>query len=199
MMKKKEILFYHDLIDCIITALEVRDPYTANHSRRVSDMCEQLCRVLEIPQTEAETIHMAAHVHDIGKIGIPDSILDKPGRLEEWEWQAIREHPRIGAHILEKSRGLAEVSYIVLCHHERWDGKGYPNGLKGEEIPLGARVIAICDSVDAMMSRRAYREALTSERCRGEIIINSGSMYDPKIVPRLVDHWSQVVEQIQFP
>lgn len=193
MTGEQSILFYHDIIDCIIAALEARDRNTADHSRRVSDMSEQVCRLMRLPQKETEKIHMAAHVHDIGKIGIADSVLMKPGQLSEYEWKMIMEHPEIGAHILSRSRGLSEVAHIVLCHHERWDGKGYPNKIGQQDIPLGARIIAICDSIDAMMSDRAYRKSLTSEQCKKEIIDNSGIMYDPDIVSVVASNWEFVV------
>ncbi len=193
MTGEQGILFYHDIIDCIIVALEARDRNTADHSRRVSDMCEQVCRLMRLPKEESETIHMAAHVHDIGKIGIADSVLMKPGQLSEHEWKIIREHPEIGAHILSRSQGLSEVAHIVLCHHERWDGAGYPNKIGQNDIPLGARIIAVCDSIDAMMSERSYRKPLTSEQCKKEIINNSGIMYDPSIASIVSNNWKFVV------
>lgn len=198
MVGEQSILFYHDIIDCIIAALEARDRNTADHSRRVSDMCEQVCRLMRLSQEETEKIHMAAHVHDIGKIGISDSVLMKSSRLSEHEWKLIMEHPEIGANILSRSRGLSEIAHIVLCHHERWDGTGYPNKIKRQDIPLGARIIAVCDSIDAMMGERAYRKSLTSEQCQKEIIINSGIMYDPAIVSVVTDNWKSVVGSIQF-
>ncbi len=193
-MEKQNDLFYHDIIDCIIAALEARDMNTADHSRRVSDMCEQVCTLMMLPQKETEKIHMAAHVHDIGKIGIADSILMKPEKLSEHEWELIMKHSEIGADILSRSHGLSELSHIVLCHHERWDGKGYPNGIKQHYIPLGARIIAVCDSIDAMMSDRTYRKALTSDQCKKEIINNSSIMYDPDVVSVVVDNWGTVVK-----
>lgn len=193
MTEEQNILLYHDIIDCIIAALEARDRNTADHSRRVSDMCEQVCRLMRLTQGETEKIHMAAHVHDIGKIGIADSVLIKPGKLNEHEWKIIMEHPEIGAHILSRSQGLSEVAHIVLCHHEKWDGTGYPNKIGQYDIPLGARIIAICDSIDAMMNERAYRKSLTSEQCKKEIINNSGIMYDPSIVSIVANNWGFVV------
>lgn len=198
MIGKQSIIFYHDIIDCIIAALEARDRNTADHSRRVSDMCEQVCRLMQLSQDETEKIHMAAHVHDIGKIGIADSVLMKPGPLSEDEWKLVMEHPEIGANILSRSRGLSEIAHIVLCHHERWDGVGYPNKIKQEDIPLGARIIAICDSIDAMMSERAYRRSLTSEQCQNEIANNSGIIYDPAIVSVVTGNWESVVGYIHF-
>ncbi|MFV0517865.1 MAG: HD-GYP domain-containing protein [Aminipila sp.] len=189
-------ILYHDLIESIVAALEVRDRYTANHSRRVSDMTENTCIALGMEIEEYEPIHMAAHVHDIGKIGISDFILLKPGRLSCHEWEQIKKHSQIGADILSKSLTLKSLSKIVLHHHERWDGKGYPEGLKGEKIPWGSRVIAICDSIDAMMSSRIYRKRITAEQCKEEIYKCSGQMYDPKIAKFILKHWENIVSPV---
>lgn len=159
---------YHDIVDCISSALDARDPYTGNHSRRVSDMACFLCGRLGISKTETQEIHIAGHLHDIGKIGIPDRVLLKSDRLDDEEWQLMKKHPGIGADILSKSKHFTRIAAIILHHHERWDGKGYPFGAKGEEIHLGARIIAVCDSIDAMASARAYRKALPLDVCRNE-------------------------------
>ena len=184
---------YHDLIESIVASLEARDVHTANHSRRVSDMTERFCRFLEISEAEGHMIHMAAHVHDIGKIGIPDSILQKPGKLSPQERIVMKQHSQIGASILGRSACLKEIANIVLHHHERWDGRGYPGGLAGESIPYGSRVIAVCDSVDAMLGLRSYRESLTADECRREILENCGKMYDPAIANSLILHWNEIV------
>ncbi len=189
-------MIYHDLVDSIVAALEARDQYTANHSRRVSDMTEQACICLGMAEEEYENIHMAAHVHDIGKIGIPDAILSKPDKLNDEEWSYIKMHPQIGADILSKSETLQPLAEIVLHHHESWDGGGYPSGMKKSDIPWGARIIAICDSIDAMMSNRVYRKALTSEQCKREMAKFSGKLYDPQIVQCVVEHWDKIVEPI---
>lgn len=188
-----KLRFYHDIIESIIAALEARDVYTADHSRRVSDLTERLCGVIGLKQNEIEKIHIAADVHDIGKIGVPDSILLKPTKLSQDEWCVMKSHPEIGAHILSKSKALEPVSNIVLHHHERYDGKGYPHGLKGEQIPYGARIIAICDSVDAMLSKRAYRNPLSIETCKDEIERNIGFMYDPDIANCMLNNWNEIV------
>ncbi|HCD45381.1 MAG TPA: phosphohydrolase [Lachnoclostridium sp.] len=185
---------YHEIIECIVSALDAKDPYTAGHSQRVSDMALALLGFLELDKKEIEKIHIAAHLHDIGKIGIPDSVLNKPERLSGEEWAAMKKHPRIGADILSKSRHLKELKDIVLYHHERFDGKGYPEGLRGEKIPLGARIIAICDSIDAMTSDRGYRSAYSMEHCYEEIEKNLGVMYDPVIGALALKHWDQVTK-----
>lgn len=189
-------MIYHDLVDSIVAALEARDQYTANHSRRVSDMTEQACIALGMLEQDYEHIHMAAHVHDIGKIGIPDAILSKPDKLNDEEWSYIKMHPQIGADILSKSRTLQPLAEIVLHHHESWDGGGYPLGLRKSDIPWGSRIIAICDSIDAMMSSRVYRKALTSEQCKNEINKFSGRLYDPQITQCVLEHWDKIVEPI---
>ncbi len=179
----------HELVECITSALDARDPYTGNHSRRVSDMACFLSARLGLSEDEVQEIHIAGHLHDIGKIGIPDRILLKEGRLDEDEWQIMKRHPEIGAQIMRRSEHFARIAAILLHHHERWDGKGYPFGAKGEEIPLGARIIAVCDSIDAMASKRSYRNALPMEVVRAEIEKNSGIMYDPRITQLALDNW----------
>lgn len=186
---------YHELVECITTALDARDPYTGEHSRRVSDMACYLCNVLNVTPEETQEIHIAGHLHDIGKIGVPDRVLLKPGKLDDEEWKLMSRHPEIGAEILSKSEQFSRISTIILHHHERWDGKGYPFGAKGEEIPFGARVIAVCDSIDAMASARAYRKALPLKTVRSEIEKNIGIMYDPKIAQAALNHWNELTQE----
>ena len=183
----------HDLVECITSALDARDPYTGNHSRCVSDMACDLCHVLGMPEDITREIHIAGHLHDIGKIGIPDKVLLKPGRLNDEEWELMKQHSKIGADILAGAPKFARIAAIILHHHERFDGKGYPFGAKGEEIPLGSRINAVCDCIDAMASSRAYRGALPLETVRSEIEKNSGLMYDPDVAKAMLDNW-QIVE-----
>ena len=187
---------YHEIIDCITFALDTRDPYTGGHSQRVSDMTLEVCKLLKLNQNDTEKIHIAAHLHDIGKIGIPDSILLKQRKLDESEWQIMKNHPEIGANILKKSAYLTELAEIVLFHHERFDGKGYPLGKSGNDIPLGSRIIAICDSIDAMTSNRCYRKSLSFEDCYNQIKINLGKMYDPEIGKLVLENWNKIIEII---
>ena len=187
---------YHEIIDCITFALDTRDPYTGGHSQRVSDMALEVCKLLKLNQNDTEKIHIAAHLHDIGKIGIPDSILLKQGKLDDSEWQIMKNHPEIGANILKKSAYLTELAEIVLFHHERFDGKGYPLGKSGNDIPLGARIIAICDSIDAMTSNRCYRKSLSFEDCYNQIKINLGKMYDPEIGIKVLDNWKNIIAKL---
>lgn len=188
---------YHEIIECITSALDAKDCYTANHSARVSEMTLVVCGLLKLSEEETEEIHIAAHLHDIGKIGISDGILNKKGKLTLEEWEKIKLHPVIGANILSKSNRLAQIAQIVLCHHERYDGQGYPNGLKGEDIPLGARIVAICDSIDAMSVSRSYRAAFTLEQCYVEIESQLGKMYDPIIGHLVLKHWEKVTNAIK--
>jgi putative nucleotidyltransferase with HDIG domain len=187
---------YHEIIDCITFALDTRDPYTGGHSQRVSDMALEVCKLLKLNQNDTEKIHIAAHLHDIGKIGIPDSILLKQGKLDDSEWQIMKNHPEIGANILKKSAYLTELAEIVLFHHERFDGKGYPEGKSGNDIPLGARIIAICDSIDALTSNRCYRKSLSFEDCYNQIKINLGKMYDPEIGKIVLDNWKNIIAKL---
>lgn len=191
--KVKHEIQYHDIIECITCALDARDTYTAGHSKRVSDMDLRVCYVLRLKKKEIQKIHIAAHLHDIGKIGVPDVILLKEGRLEPEEWEQMKKHSEIGAEILSKSHYLGELKDIVLHHHERYDGGGYPAGIQGKQIPLGSRIIAICDSIDAMSSNRCYRKAYDRDFCYQEIKKNLGKMYDSEIGKAVLEHWDYVV------
>lgn len=189
-----DLIDYHDIIDCITGALDAKDSYTANHSKRVSDMALEVCKLISLTNTEREEIHIAAHLHDIGKIGIPDSILNKKGSLSESEWSVIKTHSKVGADILGQSNRLKEISTIVLYHHERYDGKGYPFGVSGDNIPIGSKIISICDSIDAMTMKRSYRKTLSYEECYKEIENNLYTMYDPFLGNVILDNWSKIIE-----
>ena len=180
---------YHDIIDCLVAALEARDPYTQGHSKRVADMALDLTHRIGLKGTDLDEIHIAAHLHDIGKIGVPDRVLQKTGRLLPYERSTIELHPAIGYDILTNSRRLKKIALIVLSHHERWDGKGYPSGLKGEAIPLGSRIIAICDAVDAMTSERPYRRPLSWQECREEVVANKALQFDAVLVEATERLW----------
>lgn len=172
----------HDVIECLTTAMEAKDSYTSGHSNRVADLSLNLAKAMGIKGSKLENIHLAAHLHDIGKIGIPESVLNKPGKLLPEEWAEIKRHPEIGYNILKKSKHMTEISEIVLYHHERWDGKGYPKGLRQEQIPLGSRIIAVADSIDAMTYDRPYRPALSWSECKRELTANCGIQFDPDVV-----------------
>lgn len=187
------LLEYHDLIQSIIAALDARDAYTAQHSDRVADMVLVLAHALHLSEDETTTLHIAAHLHDIGKIAVPDTVLRKAGPLTDTEWEEMRRHPMTGYEILRKVGQFQQVAVIVRHHHERWDGRGYPDKLAGAAIPLGARIIAVADSIDAMMSNRSYRPAMTAPVCRHEIEKNRGVMYDPQVVTAALAHWDELV------
>jgi len=186
---------YHDIIESMTAALDAKDIYTAGHSTRVGNMAHKLGLALGITEEELEIVHIAGHLHDIGKIGVPDRVLNKKGKLDSEEWELMKKHPEIGYNILSKVKSLEMISYIVLHHHERWDGKGYPKGLYKEEIPTGSRIIAVCDSIDAMQSTRPYRKLISNDECRGEIIKNKGIMYEPAIVDCMIKNWNEIVVQ----
>ena len=189
------LMQYHDLIESIVAALDARDAYTASHSDRVADMVLVLAAALGLDEDETTRIHMAAHLHDIGKIAVPDSVLRKAGPLTRPEWEEMRRHPVTGYEILRKIDDFKEIAMLVRHHHERWDGRGYPDGLSGHDIPPGSRVIAVADSIDAMMSSRSYRPAMTSAACRREIEKNSGIMYDPRVAAAALEHWDELVSR----
>jgi putative nucleotidyltransferase with HDIG domain len=178
---------------CITGIVDARDINTALHSKRVADMSQTVCRLLKLGKTQEEQVHIAAHFHDIGKIGVQDAILLKDGQLTPDEWILLKEHPDIGADILMSVSGFEEIACFVRYHHERYDGTGYPAGLKGEKIPYGSRIISICDSIDAMLSDRSYRKAMTEAECYTEIKKNLGRMYDPDIGHVVLDHWQDVI------
>jgi len=187
------IEIYHDIIESLAAALDAKDVYTSGHSTRVGNMANNLAEYLGLDDYNLQLIHIAGHLHDIGKIGVPDNILNKEGTLNDFEWQLMKNHPEIGHNILEKAESLKDISHIVLHHHERWDGNGYPKGLSKEEIPIGSRIIAVCDSIDAMRSTRPYRKAISNIECYNEILRNKGLMYEPNITDCIIKNWNSIV------
>ncbi|GKX64979.1 HD domain-containing phosphohydrolase [Inconstantimicrobium mannanitabidum] len=168
-------------VNAIITALHEKNKREEQHSHRTSELCESMGQVLGLPEDEIEELKTAGLLHDIGKIAIEENILNKEARLTEEEMQQIMKHPEIGYRILSTVNELSELAEYVLAHHERWDGTGYPKGLKGDRIPLQSRIIAIADSYDAMISKRSYRDALPEEVAINELKLNSGKKFDPKL------------------
>ncbi|AQS07331.1 putative nucleotidyltransferase with HDIG domain [Clostridium beijerinckii] len=187
---------YHGVVRSMVATLEAKDFYTYGHSTRVADMAYKLGEVLGMTTEELELIHIAGDLHDIGKIGVPDNILNKPDSLEVGEWELMKNHPYIGYNILSKTSTFEDISRIVLYHHERWDGKGYPKGLKEEEIPFASRILAVCDSIDAMKSDRPYRKSISDELCKDEIKKNKGIMYDSKIAECMLNNWNKIVNEL---
>jgi putative nucleotidyltransferase with HDIG domain len=172
---------YKITLEALVTALDAREHETNAHSQRVRDYALSLARQLGLKHDHLVQIGRGALLHDLGKIGVRDSILLKPGKLNEEEWVEMRKHPQIGYNILQSIEFLAPAAEIVLCHQERWDGRGYPNGLAGLDIPLGARIFAIVDTMDAMTSDRPYRKALSFDAALKEISSCSGSQFDPHV------------------
>lgn len=174
-----------------VTALEVRDLYTRKHSTRVARLAHMIADEMGCSEEELDMIHVAGSLHDIGKIGIRDDILLKPGRLTEDEYEKIKEHPAIGADIISKLGLWGRESQIIRHHHECFDGTGYPDGLKGEQVPKLARILSVADSYDAMASDRAYRKKMDKNVVLDIIVKNSGSQFDPDVV----DIFMRVAEQ----
>ncbi len=170
-------------LQALTAAAAARDGYTAGHAQRLAELAIATARQLSQPEEELHMLRLSAVLHDIGKIGIPDAILRNPGTLTEDEWHIMRTHPDIGYHILQEVGGVfRQLANVVVAHHERWDGKGYPRQLAGEAIPLHARILTVVDSFDAMTSRRVYREPMTIEQARTELQRCSGTQFDPHVV-----------------
>jgi HD-GYP domain-containing protein (c-di-GMP phosphodiesterase class II) len=166
--------------------IDLRDPYTAGHSRRVAAYSRLLALDLGLSVKVANQIEHAALLHDIGKVGVPDAVLFKNGPLDDEERLLIRAHPVIGAGLLADMPTMCDIYPCILHHHERWDGRGYPDGLSGENIPIGARVIAVADSFDAMTTDRPYRRGLGADAAIGELVRGEGSQFDAKCVKAFV-------------
>ncbi len=173
---------YQTTLEALATALDTRDTETLGHSLRVAAYTVAVARRMDVLEPELTDIYRGALLHDVGKIGIPDAILRKPGKLTPEEWIEMRRHPEIGYRILQGINFLETAREIVLSHQETYDGSGYPRGLKGKEIPLGARIFAVVDTLDAMTSDRPYRKALPYEAARAEVLKYNGAQFDPDVV-----------------
>ena len=173
---------YKGTIGALVSAIDAKDPYTRGHSRRVMKYALMGGTQLSLPPAEMETLEYAGILHDIGKIAIDDKILNKPGTLSPVEWEMMREHPVRGANLLKGIQFLEKASKLVLHHHERYDGTGYPAGIKGATIPMGARLIAVADAFDTMTTKRSYRRALSVDYALSEIYGCSGTQFCPMAV-----------------
>jgi putative two-component system response regulator len=177
-----------DVLVALAGAVDAKDPLTEHHCGRVADLALMLARLAGLEQEDVEAVGYGAVLHDVGKIGINEQGLKKPGRLTDDERAEMQRHPLIGAEILRPLRLGGMVGPIVQAHHERWDGTGYPDRLRGEEIPLGARIVAIVDAHDAMTHDRPYRARLTDDEARAELVDCRGAQFDPELVDLYVAH-----------
>jgi putative nucleotidyltransferase with HDIG domain len=176
------MMCYEGTVSALILTIDAKDHYTYNHSRRVAALSSSIAEALGVPKKTIKEIEHAASIHDIGKIGIDENILRKKGNLTDEETEEIKKHPSIGARIVQSVPFLEDAIPVILYHHERYDGRGYPEGIAGERIPLSARIVIVADAVDAMMSSRPYRDALMIERVLNELRDNAGTQFDPDIV-----------------
>lgn len=177
---------YMETIEAFTKAIEAKDSYTSGHASRVGKYAEKLAKAVKLSDYKIDKIKTAALLHDIGKIGIEDGILKKPGKLSKEEYEIIKQHPVIGAQILKDVYFLKDVINIIKYHHERYDGSGYPEGISGDDIPIEAAVLAIADVFDAMTSDRPYRKALTREQALNEIESNAGTQFHPELAEAFV-------------
>ncbi len=174
----------HEFAESLGAAVDAKDTHTRLHSEEVAAIAYVLSLGMGMSSATADIIHVAAHLHDVGKIGIPDTILKKPGPLGTDEWVIMRQHPAMGVEIVRPVRVLRETGVLemILHHHERFDGHGYPDGLQGTDIPMGARIICVADTISAMMQKRPYRDASSYDEVCVEIVKQSGSQFDPQVV-----------------
>lgn len=193
--KTQEISIQHEklermstqIINALTGAIDAKDTYTNGHSTRVADYSRKIAARMGLSEEFQNEIHMMGLLHDVGKIGIPDAIINKPAKLTEDEYSVIMNHPVLGARIMKSITEFPKMVTGVRWHHERYDGKGYPDGLAGEDIPLEARIIAVADAYDAMSSRRSYRDVLPQEVVRSEFVKSKGTQFDPKIAEIMLE------------
>src|SRR4030088_543503 len=168
--------------------VEADDAYTGEHCRGVVRVSVSVARVLKLDADRCRNVEFSALLHDVGKIAIPNEIINKPGKLDDQEWAIVKMHTIEGQRMLETVGGLmSSVGRIVRSSHERWDGTGYPDGLRGEEIPLEARIVSACDSFDAMTTTRSYRKAMSTDVAVAELMANAGTQFDPRVVAALLE------------
>ncbi|MFZ0386228.1 MAG: diguanylate cyclase [Solirubrobacteraceae bacterium] len=185
--------------DVLIQLLTERAPGLLDHVSGVSDVAAAVATELGLDSEQIDETLRAAELHDIGKLAIPDAILNKPGPLDPAEWEFMRQHPMIGERILAAAPALAPVAKLVRASHERWDGTGYPDGLRGEEVPIGARIVAVCDAYEAMTAHRVYQRARSPEQALAELRRNAGSQFDPTVVAALERHIRRRLTEPRWP
>lgn len=186
-IEKENRKFQQDLVQSFITALEFHDEYTKGHSEAVASYSVEIGKALGLKDNDLDDLYWAATMHDIGKIIVPIEILNKEDKLTDSEYKIIKDHSKIGYEIVSKNDSLKKVSKSILYHHERWDGMGYPEGLKGDQIPFLAQIISVADSWHAMTSKRSYKEQLTCEEAIEELIKNKGTQFSPQIVNTFIN------------
>ena len=191
--KENERLFMH-VVSSLASAIDAKDTYTNGHSSRVAEYSREIARRAGYEGKELEDIYMMGLLHDVGKIGIPDAVINKPAKLTDEEYDIIKNHPVLGARILGNIKEMPKLANGARWHHERYDGKGYPDGLSGEDIPEEARIIAVADSYDAMSSHRSYRKSLPQEVVREEIEKGKGTQFDPRFACIMLEMMDEDVD-----
>lgn len=189
---------YLNTIETLIKSIEAKDEYTKGHSERVATYSVAIGRQMSLDAADLEQLNYLALLHDIGKVAVSDSVLNKVDKLTNGEFDLVRQHPQIGADIIKDIKLLTDEKKVVLHHHERFDGYGYPDKLKGEEIPLMARIIAVADCFDAMTSNRAYRDATSYTVAIREIVECSGKQFDPKVVEAFIECFPEIFPDIKL-
>ena len=183
-------------VGALLAALEARDGYTGDHSRAVVEQATAVARRMGLSGEEVDEVEQVALLHDVGKIGVGDAILNKPGPLNQAEREVMRMHPMIGEQIVASTEGLSHLAPAIGAEHERWDGKGYPDGLSGEGIPIASRIVLVCDAFHAMTSNRPYREALGVEAALGELEKNAGTQFCPRTVEAFVGMVGKALSEV---
>ena len=174
-------------LEALAMALDYRDQSTSGHSRRVANLTVNVARAYGVDGVALQQVEHGALLHDIGKLKIPDSILWKPSQLDDEEWRTMRLHPEYGYEMLRSLEFLDDAAQLVLSHHEKFDGTGYPRGLRGESIPLGARIFSVVDAVDAMIYKRPYNAPVTFKEAAEEIRRCAGTQFDPELIPMAIE------------
>lgn len=185
-----------DIVFAFVQAIDAKDSYLSNHSRNVSIYAREIAQKLGLSKEQVNTIYWSGVLHDIGKIGVSENILNKDIPLELIEWEEIKKHPQTGASILRQIPSFEKVIPNVLYHHQYYDGSGYPGYLKGEDIPIGARILAVADAFDAMTSDRVYRKGMSIENAREELLKNAGKQFDPEIVTIFVNGLDELISPL---